>query len=102
MRKELGKWLMDAALFVTTVLVFQVLQEAIANLAVAVLLGIATAAICLAAGLWLLDDTKDSAKDKDKDGGYKGRSTAIRAGVRKAKKARKARRARNASRRKSR
>ncbi len=47
MRKELGKWLMDAALFVTTVLVFQVLQEAIANLAVAVLLGIATAALSL-------------------------------------------------------
>lgn len=85
MRKELGKWLMDAALFVTTVLVFQVLQEAIANLAVAVLLGIATAAICLAAGLWLLD-TKDNAKDTK--GGTKGRSNALRAGARKARRRR--------------
>ena len=96
MRKELGKWLMDAALFVTTVLVFQVLQEAVASLAVAVLLGVATAAVCLAAGLALVDD-KDTDKDTKKKNanGTKGRSNAVRAGARKARK----RRGRRAARR---
>lgn len=96
MKKELGKWMMDAALFVTTVLVFQVLNDAVTllNGPVAVLLAIATAAALLAAGLILTG----SGDDNDNDGGNAaakataGRTNAVRAGVRHSRKAKAARR----------
>ncbi len=89
MRKELGRWLMDVALFVTTVLVIQVLHEAVANMAVAVLLGICVAALCLAWGLALVDGGKAADKKEGKAG--RGCRNALRAGTRRRRKGRRKR-----------
>jgi len=92
--KYLGEWLMNAALFVATVLVFQVVSETMtaSSVAVAVLLGIAVSALLLLAGLWVLSKAEDDGDDGSAGSGT-GRSNAIRAGVRKASRAGKASRA---------
>lgn len=70
MRKELGKWLMDLAKYVVTAFVISGLLGGIENVAVAILIGVSTASVCLAAGLSLVDD---SAKEKKGNGRGKKR-----------------------------
>ena len=57
MRKDIGNWLMDLGKDIIVVFVLAGLLGGVQNIAVAILIGIATAGACLAAGLNLLDDT---------------------------------------------
>lgn len=93
--KLLGEWLMNAALFVATIIVFQAVGEAVAaaNAAVAICLGIAVSALLLLAGLWVLgkaEEQEDAAKEKTAASGQ-GRTNALRAGTRRARAAKGAR-----------
>ena len=90
---KLGDWLMDTALFVTTVLLIQAPIEAAALTPATILAALAVAAACLAAGLWLQEDddakpAKGRQPDRKKNDGRRrkyARRTSLRTGARKAR-----------------
>jgi hypothetical protein len=62
MRKDIGNWLMDLGKDIIVVFVLAGLLGGVQNVAVAILIGIATASACLAMGLSLLGNTNAKKK----------------------------------------
>ncbi len=65
-KKEIGKWFLDIAKYVTTAVVLTTIFSSVSNQGIILIGGVATVSISMAVGIWLIKPEAKKQKTKNK------------------------------------